>query len=373
MKSRFKLIAVALGASALTGAIMTSAGTGGITAAPAQTTATTSRQVQVVEPRPVGGGSSLELPVVTEALRQADLHARVTGNLSDRFVDLGDRVSAGQTLALVDTPETGRERERAIAARQQALARLSLARSELARGEALVGKGYISRALLDEKRAKAQIAQADERAAAAEVARLDELVALRRIRAPFAGTVTFRGAERGDLVAPNASAAPLFTIAQTDRLRVVAEVPQTALSRVRAGMPVILYFNEASGPVAATVSRSGVAVKQDSGTARIEMILNNTGYRLPVGAAGSMRVAGASVDAGFLLPNNTIVTRAGRPHVALVEGGRVRFTAVTLGRNLGAETEIRDGLPAKARVILNPNAMLREGDIVRAGNGRGPA
>lgn len=372
MKSRFKLLAVALGASALTGAIMTIAGAGGITAAPAQTAATAPREVQVVEPTLVGGASSLELPVVTEALRQANLHARVTGNLSDRFVDLGDRVSAGQTLALVDTPETGRERERALAARQQALARLSLARSELARGEALVGKGYISRALLDEKRAKAQIAQADERAAAAEVARLDELLALRRIRAPFAGTVTFRGAERGDLVAPNASAAPLFTIAQADRLRVVAEVPQTALSRVRARMPVMLHFDEAAGPVSATVARSGVAVRQDSGTARIEMIINNTGYGLPIGAAGSMRVAGAS-DAGLLLPNNTIVTRAGRPHVALVESGRVRFAAVTLGRNLGAETEIRAGLSAGAKVILNPNAMLRDGDAVRAGSARLPA
>ena len=365
MDSRFKLVAVALGASALTGAVITIAGSGGITAAPELTTSTAVREVQVVEPRPVGASSTLELPVVTEALRQANLHARVTGSISDRFVDLGDRVSAGQTLAVVDIPELGRSREGALASQQQALARLSLAKSELARSEALVAKGYISRALLDEKRAKAKIAQADERAAAAEVARLDELLALRRIRAPFAGTVTFRGAERGDLVAPNAGATPLFTIAQTDRLRVVAEVPQAALSRVRGGMPVMLHFNEAPGPVAATVSKSGIAVKQDSGTARVEMILNNTGYRLPIGAAGVMRVDGPSVGAGFVLPNNTIVTRAGRPHVALVDKGRVRFAAVTLGRNLGAETEIRVGLPVGAKVILNPNALLRAGDTVQ--------
>ena len=365
MKSPIKLAAVALSASALTGAIMIVTRAGEVTAAPAQTSATAPREVQVIQPSSADGATSLELPVVTEALHQADLHARVTGNISARLVDFGDHVSAGQTMAMIDTPETGRERERALAARQQALARLRLARSELARGEALVAKGFISRALLDEKRAKAQIALADERAAAAEVGRLDELLALRRIRAPFAGTVTYRGVERGDLVSPNASAAPLFTIAQTDRLRVVAEVPQTALSSVRRGMPVMLYFKEAAGPVAATVSRSGVTVKQDSGTARIEIILNNTGHRLPVGAAGSMRVIGPSAGAALLLPNNTIVTRGGRPHVAVVESGKVRFVAVTVGRNLGAETEVHEGLLPTARIILNPNAMLRDGDAVQ--------
>lgn len=368
MRDRLMLAAVAFGASAFTATAMTFLDAGGAIHDVATAQVSSGREVRVVVPETVGEAGVLELPVVTEAFRQTNLHARVTGTVSSRHADLGDRVAAGETLAIVDIPEIRRERERASATRRQAMARRRLARSELARAEALVDRGFVSQAVLDEKHAKAEVAAADEQAAAADVARLDELLALRLVRAPFAGTVSFRGVERGDLVTPNANAAPLFVVAETDRLRVVAEVPQSALARVGEGMPVALFFDElGTKPVFARIARRSMSVDQKSGTVRVEMVLDNAGLKLPAGAAGTMHVQSPVAASTLLLPNNAIVTRKGKPHVALVQGGKVRFAGVVLGRNLGARSEVGAGLDAGARVIVNPNAMLQDGDAVKAG------
>lgn len=368
MRNRLTLVAVGLSASALTVGAMTFAASN----RPMDDVGTARShivpEVRLVAPQPLGDAGVLELPVVTEALRQASVHARVTGTVSGRHADIGDRVVSGETLAMIDVPEIGRERERAAATRRQARAKRGLAQSELARSQALVDRGFVSRAVLDEKRAKAEVAAAEEQAAAAEVARLDELLALRRVRAPFAGTVSFRGVERGDLVTPNANAAPLYVVSESDRLRVVTDVPQSALMRVREGMPVELYFDELGvNSVPATITRSSGSVDQKSGTVRVEMVLDNRGRDLPVGAAGKMRISGLVGPSTLLLPNNAITTRKGKPHVALVDDGKVRFVGVVLGRNLGARTEVTSGLNRSSRVITNPNAMLRDGDAVRIG------
>ncbi|MBC8050396.1 MAG: efflux RND transporter periplasmic adaptor subunit [Chitinophagales bacterium] len=321
-------------------------------------------EVRTTKPQPSGGPEIIRLPVVAEPEKEARLYARVNGFVAERRVDIGDAVKEGDVLAVIDAPEIERNHERAKAAVGQATARVGLANANLKRTQALAGKDFATDAALDDRRSQAEVAIADKEAADAEVRRFDELLAFREVRAPFSGFIVERNVEVGDLVVGDTSmnATPMFRIARIDELRVVASVPQSALSAIRAGETVKVTFDKYPGEVfSAKVSRQSQLVDRASGTMRVEMALSNPGGKVPAGLAGQAEFALASAK-NLRLPTSAVFNREGKPHVAVVESGAVQFRAVTLGRDLGRLVEIREGVTDKDDVVLNPNGLLRPGD-----------
>ncbi|MDX2264825.1 MAG: efflux RND transporter periplasmic adaptor subunit [Hyphomicrobiales bacterium] len=325
-------------------------------------------QVRTAKPKPGAASEPIRLPVIAEPDKEASLYARVNGFVASRAADIGDAVAEGAVLAVIDAPEIERNRDRAQASVAQAEARVAVADANLKRTATLAGKDFASEATLDDRRSQLNVAIADRDAAVAEVRRLDQLLAFRQVRAPFAGIIVERNVEIGNLVVGDAAsdATPMFRIARIDDLRVVVDVPQTALSAVREGEPVAVVF----GPFGeekfqARVARMSKSIERSSGTMRVELALPNPGGRVPAGLAGHAEFQQKTVAAA-LVPSSAVFTRDGRPHVAVVEAGAVQFRAVTLGRDLGRVVEVIGGLSASDDVVLNPNGMLRAGDPAAA-------
>ncbi len=323
--------------------------------------------VRVVTPTKDPAAPDLELPAIAEPYAETRLYARINGFVSQQRAELGDHVAAGQTLATIDAPEVEHAYERAKAAQQQAEARVELSRSNLGRTTQLVEQGFLSRASLDERNADLRVAVADRDAAAAEVKRLGELFNYRTVRAPFAGVITERRVERGDLVAadqPQADAY-LYRIARVDRLRVAIDVPQSAAAAIAVGMPVKVTFPEFPGQqFEGEIARTATAIDPRSGTMRVEISLPNPGAKIPAGMAGQVVLGSQASASRYLLPVNALLTGQEGTRVALVQDGAVRFVPVQAGRNLGQTIEILAGVDESSRVILSPNALLREGDLV---------
>lgn len=325
--------------------------------------------VRTIKPHAAPSAAELRLPAVAEPSADVRLFARVNGFILERRVDIGDRVKAGQVLAIISAPELEREHEGARAALAQADARMQLETRNLERTRALVAQSFLSQSSLDERQAQLRMARADRNVAVAEVKRLAALLAFRTIAAPFAGVVTERNAERGDLVTGNQRQADmhLFRVSNLDELRVAVEVPQSALSEVRVGGNVNIVFPELKEDrFAGVVARTAGTIDARSGTMRVEVRLPNPDGKIAGGMAGHMLIDQAGGVAAMLLPVNTVLQRDGVPHVALVAGAAVRFVPVRLGRNLGQLVEILNGVSASDSVIVNPNALLREGDAVTA-------
>lgn len=326
------------------------------------------KAVRVVHPEALRETGTITLTGRTAPAEQAIVASRASGVAARRLVDIGDKVAAGDVLLVIDAPEIAQELARAKAAVQQTRARLDLARVNAERADQLVKQGHVSEQQRDERIANERVAVADLAAAEAEVQRLTEVQGFLTVRAPFAGTVVARAVERGDRISASDSqpSAPLFRIARIDELRVELDVPQTDALKIRIGNGAKVVFSELPGEVfnAKVVRRAGV-IDQASSTMRAELAMANPEERIPAGLTGIVTLDVARDRVPVTVPTNTLVTRDGRQKVAVVEGeDEVVFRPVTVGRDFGERIEIVSGLEPSDRVILAPNALLREGDKV---------
>ena len=193
--------------------------------------------VRTALPKADAAGAAVSLPGTLQGNIQAPVSARASGYLKRWTRDIGSKVARGELLAEIETPEIDQQLSQAVAARQQAAASLDLAKSTLARWEGLRQKDVVSQQELDERRSGATQAIANVAAADANVQRLRQTEGFKRIVAPFAGVITRRNIDVGDLID---GSKVLFTLSQTDTLRVYVSVPQAYARLVRAGQPVVV-------------------------------------------------------------------------------------------------------------------------------------
>ena len=170
--------------------------------------------VSVVSPTPGKTAAGLILPAEAKPLVEAPIYARTSGYLKRYLVDIGAQVKAGDLLAEIDTPELNQQLAQARAELAQAEAALALARTTAARWADLLKTASVSEQEAAEKQADLELRPATVEAAHANVRRLEDLQSFERVTAPFAGTITARGTDVGQLVA-SGSGNELFRLAQT--------------------------------------------------------------------------------------------------------------------------------------------------------------
>lgn len=309
-------------------------------------------------------GQKLALPGTLQGFVQSPVAARAGGYLKRWTRDIGARVEKGELLAEIETPELDQQLTQAIAARQQMAASLELARTTAERWEALRKRDAVSQQELEEKRSGYTQARANLAAADANVERLRELTAFKRVLAPFAGVITRRNVDIGDLI--DTSGKPLFLLAQTDPLRVYVNVPQSYAHLVRTGQPVVVTQAELQGrSFKGQVARTAASIDTASRTMQVEVSLPNRDGALLPGAFVQVAMALAPSET-LSVPSNALLFRSDGTRVARVdEGGRVHLQPVRLGRNYGENVEVLEGLHGNERLVLNPSDSLSEGDAVQ--------
>jgi RND family efflux transporter MFP subunit len=326
-------------------------------------------QVLVTEARAAESSHQLRLPARALAGETAQLYARATGLVSERRVDLGDQVSAGQVLAVISTPEVDAAVREAQADLLHSRASEELARSNFERADVLVRSNAISREMHSDRKAARDAAVAERAAAEARLASARDRQGFQTVRAPFAGVIAARNVERGDRVVGDSagSATPLFTLNALDPLRIVLDVPQSAALQVRPGLRAEVGFPELPGErFPAEVVRSAQTLSTDAGAMRVELRLRNPGNRIPAGMVGEARLS-IPRAAAVIVPESVVIADAQGARVARLDAAsRLDYRTVRLGRNLGNEIEILDGLTAGDQVVLAPNALLRPGTRVVA-------
>lgn len=355
-------------------------------------------RVNVAQVRQSPATDEVMLPGSLQAIDETSILARADGYLRRRLVDIGDRVTPGQLLAEIETPELEQQIRQARAAAQQNRAALGQAQAKLAQTKAdlqlagvtakrydvLVQKGVLARQSGDEKQsayearladvnaAEASIKAADANvlAADANVQRLLELQAFQRVTAPFAGVITARNVDVGTLIAAGGSASnrPMFTLARIDRLRVFVDVPQTYVPSVKAGLSADLLLQEfPKRAFPAKVVRTANSLDQKSHTLLTELQVPNPAGTLLPGMYAQVRFALHRAASPLIVRSEALLLRPDGPQVLVVNGsGIVRYQKVILGRDYGTEVEISSGLQGDERVILNPRDDLRDGAAVEA-------
>ncbi len=313
------------------------------------------------------GNETLALPGTLQGFIESPIYARTSGYVLRWHHDIGDRVQKGEILTELDTPEVDQQLAQAKAARAQAASSLELAKSSAERWESLRLRDAVSQQELDERRSANLQAQANLAAAEANVQRLQNLEEFKRVVAPFAGVVTRRNIDVGDLIdAGNGGAGrALFTLSQTDPLRVYIYVPQTYANHVRAGQDVEVSQSETPGQTLhGIVRRTAGAIDTATRTLQIEINLPNRDGRLLPGSYVQVNLP-TGTNQNLLAPSNSLLFRPEGTRVALVDsGGHVHLQPVTVGRDFGQTIELLSGIKVGDQLILNPADSLAEGDQV---------
>jgi RND family efflux transporter MFP subunit len=322
--------------------------------------------VRVARPNASGKGLTLALPGTLQGYVQAPIAARASGYLKRWHKDIGSRVRQGELLAEIETPEIDQQLSQAIAARQQAASSLELARSTLERWESLRKKDVVSPQEVDERRSAEAQQRANLAAADANVERLKQLESFKRVVAPFAGIITKRNVDTGDLIdAGGGAGRALFVMAQSDPLRVFVSVPQSYAQLVKPGQQVVVTQAELRGAgFKGEIVRTSASIDAVTRTMQVEINLpNKEGILLP---GAFVQVSLPLQPSGVMtIPTNALMIRAEGPRVAAVGAdGRVSLRAVRIGRNYGQSVEVLDGTSENDRLVLNPPDSLNEGDVV---------
>ncbi len=319
-------------------------------------------RVRIGEAVPAPVGVPLALPAELRPGTEASLLARVSGYVRKWHANLGDQVKAGQLLAELDTPELERELGRAEAQLKLAEAAHKLADSTAKRWQELFAAKTASSQETDEKQADVEFKAAAVGTARAEVQRLQQIASFAMITAPFAGTVTARNLDLGQLVVAGGSR-ELFHLADTSRLRVFIHVPQAYARGIKKGQHAALVLAERPGkPVAAQVVRTAGAIDAASRTLLVELEADNADGGLLAGGYAQVRLADVETDRPLAVSANSLVFRTDGAMVVSVDaGGLARLHKVVLGRDFGSAVEVLEGLPPGGRVVLNPPDSISEG------------
>ncbi len=320
--------------------------------------------------QPSGGGAPGEvtLPANVTAYVDTPIYARTSGYLRHWYADIGTRVTQGQLLAIIESPEVDQQVAQASDEVKTAQSNLQLAQTTAVRWQKLLAKNAVSKQEADQVTSNLASSQSMLSSQQANLARLQQMQGFERIYAPFDGVVTVRNVDTGALIAAGDNSAPkeLFHLAAVRRLRVFVPVPEVYESAVHDKTRVLLtsdaFPNEKFYGI---LTRTSHAVDPSSRTLNVEVDVDNSTGKLLPGAYAFVHLNVPSEARALTIPSNTLLFRSEGLRVGVVESGHVQLRPITLGHDYGATVEVISGLSPKDQVILDPSDSLQNGDAVQ--------
>jgi membrane fusion protein (multidrug efflux system) len=323
--------------------------------------------VAVVSPSLGAGADGLMLPAEIKPWQEASIFSRVNGYLKSWTVDIGAHVEQDQMLAEIDTPDLDHQLEQARSQATLAQKSLELAKSTNNKWQQLWHQGVVSELDAENMATSQATNQANTEAFAANLRVLEQQVAFKRVTAPFAGTITARNLNVGDLIVANNTSMEMFHIQQTNPLRIYFRVPQANAPDIHVDQTIDVVFPDLGGKtVPAKVAATSESIAANSRTLLVELHLDNPNNQIQPGSYAQARLTAASLGQIVTLPNNTLLFRAQGLQVGVVKSDNtVELRDIKVGRDFGTTIEIVQGITPSDRVILNPADSLVAGDVVR--------
>jgi RND family efflux transporter MFP subunit len=325
--------------------------------------------VSVVRPAPAAPADEIILPGSIQPFISSPVYARTDGYLKKWYFDIGAHVKEGQLLATIQSPEIDEQLAQAQSTLATAQANLQLAQITNERYQAMFQKHAVSQQDADNAAGSYAANKAIVDADMASVRHYEALVSFEKVYAPFAGVITARNTDIGDLINAGSNSAPktdLFHIAQTDTLRVYVNVPEEYSRGIQPGKTIAnIVLAELPGQkFRGKVVRTSEAINGATRTLLTEIDLSNPGNVLLTGSFAEVHLSIPSGKSTFLVPVNTLIFRSQQVQVGVIRNGKVVLTDLTPGHDFGGEMEVVAGLNADDQVVVNPPDSLVTGQPV---------
>jgi RND family efflux transporter MFP subunit len=309
--------------------------------------------VAEVAMRPVGAG--LTLDGTLEAVKQSTLSAQASGRIAQLNVKAGDRVKAGQVLAVIDDRMTQAGVAQAQAGVAQADAQLLNAEANVKRTRDLHAQGFVAKAALDTAEAQYKAAKAGSNQARAGETQSAVAQGFTRLTAPYDGFVLATHTEAGSLAAPGV---PVLTVYAPQPLRVVTHVPASRATLAQKAQRTEIQLPDGQWVTPAAQTRLPAA----------DPVSQTVEWRLDLNAThAAQQVPGQQVQVRFVagseqrltVPTSAVLRRGELTAVYIApttdQAKGFVLRAVRLGSDHGdAGVEVLSGVKAGERVALDP-------------------
>jgi membrane fusion protein, multidrug efflux system len=284
-----------------------------------------------------------------EAIQQAAIYSKVTGNIDELYVNIGMPVRTGQLLALIDTTELAQQVEQSAATYQNA-------KLQFERTRDLFEKNLTAQADRDNAQAALTIAKANYDNS---ITRLGYT----RITAPFAGVVTKRFLDPGAVVSPNTTT--LFTLMDLDSVRVFVNVLEKDIPQIVHGTRAVVSVDAFPGrEFNGIVTRSADAVDPATRTMAVEIDIPNKDHALKPGMFSNVTlIIGEKTDA-LTLPTQAVLKDSSGSYIFTVVADTARRLSVRTGADQNNRTEIVSGLTESQPVVVQGQQFVRNGGPV---------
>ena len=376
-RARGAVIVLALAAMAIALGFVLYAGIRARTTADARLTRSASEAavptVAVVYPKIGAPIEEIILPGNAQAFTDSPIYARTSGYLKRWYSDIGARVTQGQLLAEIDTPEVDKQVLQARADLATVDANLSLAKITADRQQLLFKDNATAKQNVDQAVSNLAALQATYNSSTANLHRLEDIQSFQKVYAPFAGVVTARNTDIGALISAgtaNVAAKELFHVSAIETLRVYVAVPEIFSRAARPGATASLTLEELPGRLFhGTLVRNANAIDPASRTLLAEVDVDNPDGQLLPGAYVRVRLELSNESPFVTIPANALLFRREGLRVGVVRNDTAELVPVTIGRDYGSTVEIVSGLQSTDAVIVDPSDSLISGTPVRTKTG----
>ena len=275
------------------------------------------------------------------------IEAKVSGRIQQLLVVPGQQVKAGETLATIDAREAQARYDQAVALRQQA-------ESDLKRLTTLFEQKILSQAEFDNAQARAQVAVAG-------VVEAETMLDYTKVTAPFAGVITRKHADVGDLATPGKA---LLEMEDSRTLRLEADVPEAVIGKIKLEDRLPVRISALEKEFEGVVSEIAPAADPGSRTFLVKLDLpGSPGLRagqfgrvaMPVGETSALRV-----------PASAVIQRGQMEIIFVIVEGKAQLRLVKTGKRIGREVELVSGVSAGEKVVVENAASLIDGQPVEA-------
>ncbi len=309
----------------------------------------TAVRVQIVESKK--RVATEEVVGTVRARLRSVIEAKVSGKIEQMLVVPGQQVTAGEVLAVIDAREVQARHDQAVAIRQQAEA-------DLKRLTALLEQKILSPAEFDNAQARAQVA-------VASVTEVETLLSYTKVTAPFAGVITRKHADVGDLAAPGK---PLLDMEDSHTLRLEADVPEAVVGKLTLGDRLPVRIAALETELAGVISEIAPAADPGSRTFLVKLDLpTQPGLRAGQFGRVAMPVGETSALRG---PATAVIQRGQMELVFVVSDNKAQLRLVKTGKRIGSEVELVAGVEAGEKVVVEGAADLKDGQPVSMPNAK---
>jgi len=301
---------------------------------------TASVRVQTVESKK--RVATEEVVGTVRAKLRSVVEGKVSGKLEQMIVVPGQQVKAGEVLAVIDAREVQARLDQALAVRQQA-------ESDLKRFTLLLEQKILSQSEYDGAQSKFRVADASVKEA-------ETMLGYTKVTAPFAGVITRKHADVGDLAVPGK---PLLEMEDSRALRLEADVPEAVVGRLTLGDKLPVRIAALETELEGVISEIAPAADPGSRTFLVKLDLPaQPGLRagqfgrvaMPVGETAALRV-----------PVSAVVQRGQMEIVFVVSDNKAQLRLVKTGKRIGSEVELVSGIEAGEKIVVEDVAALSDG------------